>query len=76
MEYGACFSGVNVATSKETNDISIDNIKYTGGEDKKYARIRTLQIVTDALEKAVEENVVRGIKSPWKKKEKEAKKSK
>ena len=30
---------VNVATSKETNDISIDNIKYTGGEDKKYARI-------------------------------------
>ena len=44
--------------------------------DKKYARIRTLQIVTDALEKAVEENVVRGIKSPWKKKEKEAKKSK
>ncbi len=31
--------------------------------DKKYARIRTLQIVTDALEKAVEENVVRGIRS-------------
>ncbi len=30
---------VNVATSKETEDISIDNIKYTGGEDKKYARI-------------------------------------
>ncbi len=31
--------------------------------DKKYARIRTLQIVTDALERAVEENVVRGMKS-------------
>ncbi len=31
--------------------------------DKKYARIRTLQIVTDALEKAVDENVVRGMKS-------------
>ena len=31
--------------------------------DKKYARIRTLQIVTDALEKAVEENVVRGVMS-------------
>ncbi len=44
--------------------------------DKKYARIRTLQIVTDALEKAVEENVVRGIKSPWTKKEKKEKKSK
>ena len=39
--------------------------------DKKYARIRTLQIVTDALEKAVEENVVRGMKSG---KTKEAKK--
>ncbi len=39
--------------------------------DKKYARIRTLQIVTDALEKAVQENVVRGIKSaPAEKKEK------
>ena len=38
--------------------------------DKKYARIRTLQIVTDALEKAVEENVVRGMKSQWTKKEK------
>ena len=35
--------------------------------DKKYARIRTLQIVTDALEKAVEENVVRGLKSQKKK---------
>ena len=33
--------------------------------DKKYARIRTLQIVTDALEKAVKENVVRGIRSQW-----------
>lgn len=33
--------------------------------DKKYARIRTLQIVTDALEKAVNENVVRGVKSQW-----------
>ena len=30
--------------------------------DKKYARIRTLKIVTDTLEKAVEENVVRGVK--------------
>ena len=36
--------------------------------DKKYARIRTLRIVTDALEKAVEENVVRGVKSRWAKK--------
>ena len=35
--------------------------------DKKYARIRTLKIVTDALEKAVEENVVRGLKSRKKK---------
>ena len=33
--------------------------------DKKYARIRTLQIVTDALERAVKENVVRGMKSQW-----------
>jgi len=33
--------------------------------DKKYARIRTLQIVTDALERAVSENVVRGMKSLW-----------
>ncbi|MBQ3276194.1 MAG: phosphate--AMP phosphotransferase [Oscillospiraceae bacterium] len=33
--------------------------------DKKYARIRTLQIVTDALEKAVKEYVVRGMKSAW-----------
>ena len=31
--------------------------------DKKYARIKVLRIVTDALEKAVEENVVRGMKS-------------
>lgn len=31
--------------------------------DKKYARIRTLQLTTDALEKAVEENVVRGMKA-------------
>ena len=38
--------------------------------DKKYARIRTLQIVTDALEKAVEENVVRGLKSRKKKESK------
>ena len=35
--------------------------------DKKYARIRTLQIVTDALEKAVQENVVRGVKGQWSK---------
>lgn len=42
--------------------------------DKKYARIRTLQIVTDALSKAVEENVVRGVKSQWQeKKEKKTK---
>ena len=33
--------------------------------DKKYARIRTLQIVTDALERAVKENVVRGMKCTW-----------
>ena len=33
--------------------------------DKKYARIRTLQIVTGALEQAVRENVVRGVKSRW-----------
>ena len=33
--------------------------------DKKYARIRTLQIVTDALERAVKENVVRGMKNQW-----------
>ena len=39
--------------------------------DKKYARIRTLQIVTDALEKAVQENVVRGVKNQWTKKKKE-----
>ncbi len=38
--------------------------------DKKYARIRTLQIVTDALEKAVEENVVRGVRSHRKKESK------
>ncbi len=38
--------------------------------DKKYARIRTLQIVTDALEKAVNENVVRGMRSQRAKKEK------
>lgn len=31
--------------------------------DKKYARIRTLQIVTDELERAVERYIVRGIKS-------------
>ncbi len=36
--------------------------------DKKYARIKVLRIVTDALERAVEENVVRGIKSQRKKK--------
>ena len=30
--------------------------------DKKYARIRVLQIVTDALEKAVDEHIVRGAK--------------
>ena len=35
--------------------------------DKKYARIRTLKIVTDTLEKAVKENVVRGLKSRKKK---------
>ncbi len=34
--------------------------------DKKYARIQTLKIVTDALEKAVNEYVVRGIRSEWK----------
>ncbi len=33
--------------------------------DKKYARIRTLRIVTDALEKAVNEYVVRGMRSEW-----------
>ena len=46
--------------------------------DKKYARIRTLQIVTDALEKAVNENVVRGMKSlcPTKEKKSKEKKSK
>ena len=33
--------------------------------DKRYARIKALKIVTDALEKAVEENVVRGMKSKW-----------
>ncbi len=33
--------------------------------DRKYARIRTLQIVTDALERAVKENVVRGMKCTW-----------
>ena len=46
--------------------------------DKKYARIRTLQIVTDALERAVEENVIRGMKSQWtssKEKKKKSKKS-
>ena len=42
--------------------------------DKKYARIRTLQIVTDALEKAVNENVVRGMKSLCPTKEKKSKK--
>lgn len=31
--------------------------------DKKYARIRTLRIVTDALEKAVNEYIIRGMKS-------------
>ena len=41
--------------------------------DKKYARIPTLQIVTDALERAVNENVVRGMKSLWTEK-KESKK--
>ncbi len=30
--------------------------------DKKYARIQTLQIVTDALERAVDEYIVRGMK--------------
>jgi AMP-polyphosphate phosphotransferase len=30
--------------------------------DKKYARIRVLQIVTDALEQAVNEQIVRGVK--------------
>ena len=47
--------------------------------DKKYARIRTLQIVTDALEQAVKENVVRGMKSQWtnsKKTEKSSEKQK
>ncbi len=44
--------------------------------DKKYARIRTLQIVTDALEKAVEENVVRGMKSQWTKKKEPKKETK
>ena len=38
--------------------------------DKKYARIRTLQIVTDALEKAVNDYVVRGMKSEWTEKSK------
>ena len=38
--------------------------------DKKYARIRTLRIVTDALEKAVNEYVVRGMKSEWTEKSK------
>lgn len=31
--------------------------------DKKYARIRTMQIVTDELERAVGSYIVRGIKS-------------
>ena len=30
--------------------------------DKKYARIRVLQIVTDALEQAVNEHITRGVK--------------
>ena len=38
--------------------------------DKKYARIRTLQIVTDALEKAVNDYVVRGMNSEWTEKSK------
>ncbi|MBR6115316.1 MAG: polyphosphate:AMP phosphotransferase [Oscillospiraceae bacterium] len=44
--------------------------------DKKYARIRTLQIVTDALERAVQENVVRGVKSQWTSGKKDSKKPK
>ena len=32
-------------------------------KDKKYARLKTLRIVTDALEKAVNEYIVRGMKS-------------
>ena len=44
--------------------------------DKKYARIRTLQIVTDALEKAVSENVVRGMKGLCPTREKKEKKPK
>ena len=30
--------------------------------DKKYARIRVLQIVTDTLEQAVNEHITRGVK--------------
>ena len=43
--------------------------------DKRYARIKALKIVTDALEKAVEENVVRGMKSKWADKKDKSEKS-
>ena len=42
--------------------------------DKKYARIQALRIVTEALEKAVDEYVVRGVKNSWSSREKESKK--
>ncbi len=42
--------------------------------DKKYARIQALRIVTDTLEKAVNDYVVRGIRSEWPKTEKASKK--
>jgi len=42
--------------------------------DKKYARIQALRIVTDTLEKAVNDYVVRGIRSAWPETEKASKK--
>ena len=53
---------VNVTTSKETNDIDIEDIKYTGTADKKYARVTLMNTMrktwfkiygTDALDETL-----------------------